>query len=292
MPKSGSYVVAVSGGVDSVALLHWLNTRGGLELTVAHFDHGIRTDSEEDRLLVQAMAKDYNLPFVYKEANLGPEVSEATARDARYEFLRLVAKDNNAQAILTAHHLDDVLETAVINLLRGTGRKGLTSLDNRKDILRPLLNVEKNQIYEYAKTNNLHWREDSTNQNTDYLRNYVRLNILPKLDEQSRREFIDIINTARATNVELDVLLLDDINEQSNDNKLNRQYFTSLPHNVAREIMAAWLRQHGVKDFNAKTIERLVVAGKTASPGSSHDVVNGVTLKLSNDHLALDRPER
>jgi len=284
--------VAVSGGVDSVALLHWLNTRGGLELTVAHFDHGIRTDSEEDRLLVQAMAKDYNLPFVYKEANLGPEVSEATARDARYEFLRLVAKDNNAQAILTAHHLDDVLETAVINLLRGTGRKGLTSLDNRKDILRPLLNVEKNQIYEYAKTNNLHWREDSTNQNTDYLRNYVRLNILPKLDEQSRREFIDIINTARATNVELDVLLLDDINEQSNDNKLNRQYFTSLPHNVAREIMAAWLRQHGVKDFNAKTIERLVVAGKTASPGSSHDVVNGVTLKLSNDHLALDRPER
>lgn len=284
--------MAVSGGVDSVALLHWLNTRGGLELTVAHFDHGIRTDSEEDRLLVQAMAKYYNLPFVYKEANLGPEVSEATARDARYEFLRLVAKDNNAQAILTAHHLDDVLETAVINLLMGTGRKGLTSLDNRKDILRPLLNVEKNQIYEYAKTNNLHWREDSTNQNTDYLRNYVRLNILPKLDEQSRREFIDIINTARATNVELDVLLLDDINEQSNDNKLNRQYFTSLPHNVAREIMAAWLRQHGVKDFNAKTIERLVVAGKTASPGSSHDVVNGVTLKLSNDHLALDRPER
>src|SRR3990172_5722177 len=129
--KLGTYVVAVSGGVDSVVLLHLLVQKGQraegrgqskYNFIVAHFDHGIREDSKLDRELVQELAKKYNLPFVYNQGNLGPKASEATARDARYAFLNKVKDSVSAQAIITAHHQDDVLETAIINLLRGTNR--------------------------------------------------------------------------------------------------------------------------------------------------------------------------
>src|SRR5882724_1815869 len=133
--KPGRYVVATSGGVDSMALLHLLyqmsrDSDAGWWLTVAHFDHGIRSDSAEDRQLVQAIARQYGLPFVYDEGRLGPGASEATARQARYSFLHQVLGASGARAIMTAHHQDDVLETAIFNLIRGTGRKGLTSLGN------------------------------------------------------------------------------------------------------------------------------------------------------------------
>src|SRR5689334_6585659 len=118
-PKPGHYVVAVSGGVDSMALLHMLNSRPDLKLTVAHFDHGIRDDSAQDLLLVEKVAKSYGRPFVFKAGRLGPDASEAGARTARYRFLRQVLRDCGAKAIITGHHQDDLLETAILNMLRG-----------------------------------------------------------------------------------------------------------------------------------------------------------------------------
>src|SRR5580704_3560158 len=111
LPKSGSYVVAVSGGVDSVVLLHRLQKQPGLRLVVAHFDHGMREDSAEDRRFVKALAQAYGAPFVYDEGHLGSGTSEAEAREARYNFLRRVQAASDAQAIVTAHHQDDLLET-------------------------------------------------------------------------------------------------------------------------------------------------------------------------------------
>jgi tRNA(Ile)-lysidine synthase TilS/MesJ len=96
---------------------------------------------------------------------LGPKTSEAKARDARYKFLEEVKAVNKAKAIVTAHHQDDVLETAILNMLRGTGRRGLTSLQNRKNLIRPLLKFSKAAIKNYAKSHKLKWREDSTNEN-------------------------------------------------------------------------------------------------------------------------------
>src|SRR5690606_5271626 len=102
--RPGKYVVAVSGGVDSMVLLDLLRQKPKLELIVAHFDHGIRPDSAEDRKLVQRVAKHYDLPFVYAEGKLGPKASEALAREARYAFLRRVQAEQGAEAIITAHH--------------------------------------------------------------------------------------------------------------------------------------------------------------------------------------------
>src|SRR6476469_10942255 len=159
----GKYVVAVSGGVDSVVLLDLLRLYPGVKVTVAHFDHGIREDSHLDRAYVAELAKRYRLPFVYDKGQLGPDASEAEARRARYDFLSKVQQKTGSDALVTAHHENDVLETAIINLLRGTGRKGLSSLTNGEGIIRPLLDVPKSEIIDYAKRHGLQWREDSTN---------------------------------------------------------------------------------------------------------------------------------
>jgi tRNA(Ile)-lysidine synthetase-like protein len=290
--KPGKYVIAVSGGVDSVALLHILKGLPGIDLVVAHFDHGIREDSPDDRVFVEALANEYGLPFAYKEGQLGSGASEAAARKVRYDFLRKVQRQHNVQAIITAHHQDDVLETAIINLLRGTSRKGLTSLTAQPGIERPLLNVPKKELIAYAKDQGLKWREDSTNQDQSYLRNYVRHSILPRFDAESRAQFLHVLSTQQVTNLELDKLLDSQLHIQSDETGLDRQWFTSLSHDVAREVLAAWLRANNIRDFDRKTLERLVVAAKVGQPGATFDVLRARTMQVNADTLALNDKER
>ncbi len=292
LPKPGRYVAAVSGGVDSAALLDMLQKQKGLDLIVAHFDHGIRVGSAEDRLFVQELAKNYGLPFVYEEGKLGAQASEAAARQARYGFLRQVGKDKDARAIITAHHQDDVLETAIINLLRGTKRKGLTALKSQSDILRPLLNVPKHELITYAKKQGLQWREDSTNQDTTYLRNYVRHKLLPRFSNSNKASLVNIISRLEITNQELDAILADQLQIKTKDNHLNRKWFNQLPHAVALEVLAAWLRANGSRDFNSRILEQLVIAAKTAEPGKTFPVQKGLSLQVLVAGLALNKPER
>lgn len=292
MPSPGVYAVAVSGGVDSMVLLDVLTANPELRLVVAHLDHGIREDSQADRLLVQDEARRRQLPFVYEEAGLGAFTSEAEARKARYRFLRKVRQAAGASAIITAHHQDDVLETAVINILRGTNRKGLTALASTPSVLRPLLMVSKKELIKYAKDKNLPWHEDSTNQNDEYLRNYVRNRLLPRFSETDRKQMIDLIHSTRKTNQELDTLLVNHLHFQSRTGHLDRSSFNQLPHSVAREVMAAWLRGRGLHGFDSKTLERLVVAAKTAAPGKRFPVINHANMYVRQDHLALHVPER
>jgi len=287
LPKSGRYVIAVSGGLDSVVLLHILRSAKDIDLVVAHFDHGIRNESEQDRLLVQSFAKEYGLPFVYDRAELGPGTSEAEAREARYEFLRNTQKASGAQAIITAHHQDDVLETAIINLMRGTGRKGLTSLSSRSDVVRPLLNVSKDEIRDYAKSNKLDWNEDETNQDETYLRNYVRKQVLPRFDAKSRTKLLDIITGARTTNQELDDLLLNELKLQSGDGTIDRHWFNKLPHNVALEVLASWLRDKDIRSFDTKTLERLAVAAKTGRKGQKFPIKGNHYLEMGSDVIIV-----
>ncbi len=134
----GKYIVAVSGGIDSVSLLHALTSDKSLHLIVAHFDHGIRDDSALDAKFVANLARELGLSFVTQRVKLGFEASEAVARKHRYKFLHRACIENNADAIVTAHHQDDVIETAIINTLRGTKRRGLISLKSTELIKRPL----------------------------------------------------------------------------------------------------------------------------------------------------------
>lgn len=284
----GRYVVAVSGGVDSMALLHSLQSRPGLKLTVAHFDHGIRPDSKNDRFLVQTAARGMGLPFVYHEGRLGAGTSEDTARRARYEFLQAVRAASGASHILTAHHRDDVLETVILNLMRGTGRKGLSPMSGRSNVMRPLLHLTKDQLIQYAKLQGLKWQEDPTNADTRYLRNYIRHIVLPSLDENARQQLLDYSTKTSLLNQQIDEQLIHYLHLQPGLKVLERHSFIMLPHTVAREVMTYWLRNLGVQGLDRRTIERLVNAAKTYSAGKYADLDRRHSLKITGDSLLFE----
>ncbi len=180
-PGAGRYIVAVSGGVDSVCLLDLLAAQArarSYELIVAHVDHALRPDSGDDQALVRQAAKDYHLPFITTTLSLG-DTSEATARAARYSFLRRVMAEQKASGIITAHTLDDQLETLVFAALRTQSGRGLLGIQSGGELLRPLLAVTKAQLVGYARERQLVWREDSTNAETHYARNAIRHHFLP-----------------------------------------------------------------------------------------------------------------
>lgn len=284
--------MAVSGGIDSVALLHLLAQRPELKLTVAHFDHGIREDSAEDRRLVEELARRYNLPFVYHMGMLGEEASEAEARAARYDFLHKVREASGADAIITAHHQDDVLETAILNMLRGTNRRGLSSLKSTGVVRRPLLHMPKKELLRYAGREGLQWREDSTNSDEKYLRNYVRKYILPRFAESDREVLLGHIYTAHVINREMAEHLVNYLHMQPGMLSLRRQDFIMLPHVIAREVMAEWLLLRAGAEISKAMLERLVISAKTGRTGSKVDVDANYWLAIEQHSLALQPRER
>jgi tRNA(Ile)-lysidine synthase len=296
LPTSGTYVIGVSGGVDSRVLLDVLHDQNQAEhrwkLVVAHLDHGIRPDSQEDRQFVQDLARQYGLPFVYNIVSLGSDASEALAREERYKFLNNTREASDAEAVITAHHQDDLLETAIINIMRGSGRKGLTALKNRPGLLRPLLKVPKSELLGYAKARGLKWREDSTNKDDTYLRNYVRHHMLTRFDDQARAQFLANIDQLQDLNASVDAMLVEQLKLQDKPGTITRLWFNNLPHIVAKETIAAWLRANNLKDFSSKTLERLVVNAKSGHPGQRFPVPGNVVMKVETDYLALEPAER
>jgi tRNA(Ile)-lysidine synthetase-like protein len=286
--EPGVYIVAVSGGVDSMVLLDLLRRQPDLQLVVAHVDHGIRTDAGLDRELVQKTAAARQLPFVYMEARLGPTASEAAAREVRYTFLQQAKQQHGARRIITAHHQDDVLETAVLNLLRGTGRKGLSSLQSSTTIVRPLLTTSKHDIRAYAQQHDIQWREDTTNQDDRYLRNYVRHQVLPRLDTKQQKQLHEYIAHTARVNVQLDTLLVGLLDSYITADGLDRQWFMQLPYDVAAEVTAAWLRSSTIRTFDRKLIHRLVVMGKTAAAGKAADIDARHVLRIEKRRLRID----
>ncbi len=290
--KPGTYVVAVSGGVDSAVLLHRLQAEQKLQLIVAHFDHGIRAESKQDRLFVEKLAHEYGLPFVYDEGKLGADASEEIARSVRYKFLRRVMADYDASSIVTAHHKDDVLETAVINSIRGTGRRGLSSLSSTHEIARPLLQLSKSEILKYAAGHKLEWREDSTNADSKYLRNHIRHNVLPLISREDQDELHRIISELHTTNDKIDFELQSVLKMVESENMIDRKKFINLPYTVSAELLLAWLRSNNIYAYDKKSTARLVQAAKIKAAGKRVNVTEDVWMNISKDFLALSRIER
>lgn len=270
--EPGKYVLAVSGGVDSMVLLDLLTKQPDIELVIGHFNHGIRKEAAKDEEFVRQKAAEYGIRFEAGHGNLGPNTSEEAARNARYKFLNAVRHKYGAKAVITAHHQDDLIETALLNLLRGTGRKGMVAMQSNTKILRPLLNYSKPQIKTYAKVSKLSWREDSTNQSDVYLRNYLRNKIISNLNGYNRDNILKNIDNIAKTDKYIDVLIANLSQIILSDKEISRISFASLPVNLGDELMAYWLRQRKIGQFDQKTVNRLCVALKTAKPNTSHSV--------------------
>lgn len=293
----GTYILAVSGGVDSMVLLdllakHKADNPDPINLIIAHYDHGIRSNSKADRLFVQRAAKVYRLPFTFDQGILGPDASEAVARLVRYKFLEAARQAANAQAIITAHHQDDQLETAFINTLRGTGRRGLTALGNRTTVLRPLLKIPKSELIAYAEANNLGWQEDSTNHDTRYTRNHVRHRLLPTLSETEKGQLVETLAELTGVNSQIDNQLVNHLHTQPVAGELDRHWYIMLPHTVSSEIMMTWLRSREINDLDKKRLSVIVVKSKTLGWGKKIVVNSKYYIKVGKYRLALAALER
>ncbi len=190
-------LVAVSGGADSMALLHvlgGLREGWGLGLTVAHLDHGIRPDGAEDLALVRAAAERLGLPFLHENADVpararaeGRNVEEA-ARRVRREFLERAARGVGATKIALGHTRTDVAETVVLHLLRGAGPRGLRGiLPVAPPYVRPLLLVSREETRAFCRAEGIPFRDDPTNEDRRLARNAVRLEVLPVLSRLNPR---------------------------------------------------------------------------------------------------------
>lgn len=191
--KGDKIVVAVSGGPDSMCLLDILyRLKDELEFSilVAHVNHGIRIESDLEKEYVEKYCKERNIPFFYLKVDV-PKLSkekkiseETCGRMVRYDFFEKVRQENNADLIAVAHNLNDNIETILLNQIRGCGLKGLIGMDFKfNNIIRPLLTIEKKDILVYNNELELHPCFDKTNEEDIYLRNKIRLQLIPYLQE-------------------------------------------------------------------------------------------------------------
>lgn len=271
-----TYVAAISGGVDSVGLLHMLAQTDGHDIVVAHFDHGIRDDSEEDARFVEALANKYGLLFETQRVELGLTASEERARNERYAFLRSVTKKHGGR-LVTAHHADDAVETIAINIHRGTGWRGLAVFDS--DVLRPLLNLTKKDMIAYAHQHELEWREDSTNAGDAYLRNRLRRHAA-KLPHAKKREVLTLrsrqIERKRQIDREVDALI-------GSGPEYSRYFFSHIPTVVAIEC----LRHLTDARLTRPQLERVLIAVKTAQPKHAYHAGSGLTFDFTTRNFSL-----
>ncbi|MDX1964903.1 MAG: tRNA lysidine(34) synthetase TilS [Pirellulales bacterium] len=206
--RSERTLVAVSGGADSVALLRLLLASGHSrqKLWVGHFDHKLRPESAEDAQFVKSLAATLEVPFEWGQDNvreaaiMAGDGVEAAARQARYGWLRGTAERLGARYVLTGHTADDQAETILHRLLRGTGWRGLAGIRRVRDLgpavslVRPLLEFRHADLTEYLQSIPQTWREDATNQERQFMRNRIRLDLLPQLAEVYNPEISQLLH--------------------------------------------------------------------------------------------------
>ncbi|MBL4662364.1 MAG: tRNA lysidine(34) synthetase TilS [Flavobacteriaceae bacterium] len=188
--QNAKLLIACSGGLDSVVLTYLLKELN-FSIVLAHCNFSLRgAESDGDATFVEELAEKLDIPFYIKKFDTGVFASEQklstqmAARQLRYDWFNVLLKEIEFDYILTAHHADDDLETFLINLSRGTGLRGLTGIQEKNEyVVRPLLPFSRADIFSYAKSHELYWREDSSNSKSNYLRNDLRINVIPSYKE-------------------------------------------------------------------------------------------------------------
>lgn len=293
--------LAVSGGADSIALLltlHDLSENLNLNLTVRHFEHGIRgEESLEDASFVESLCNKLGVTFVLGKGDI-PRFSkenglsmEEAARIKRYEFLTAGDED----VIATAHNLNDNAETFIFNLIRGTKLAGLCGIEpetviNGKRIVRPLLAVTREEIETYLREKNQEYRTDSTNSNVDYSRNKLRHIVFPALKEINSKTFEHIYSVTKyLTEIKelRDSIVEAVIRDNTENNKLNINIINKVEPFIKKEIIHKWLCEntHNGKNIGEKHIEA-VLELVTSSVGKSINLP-GVTVKRGYEDICI-----
>lgn len=286
---TNKYLLAISGGADSVALLDVCNSLG-YDFIIAHCNFNLRgEESLRDEMYVRELAKKYNKPiYVISFDTLNyAEVNncsiEMAARDLRYNWFDNLLNEHDCEYILVAHHMGDVVETALINLIRGTGIKGLKGIAPINDkVVRPLLDYSKDDILKYLKDREIDFCDDSSNFETDYTRNKIRLNIIPefeKINPSFKKTMYE--NTKRFSEIEILFNervqeILDDITSYKDDKiliSIEKLKKASAKNTVLYEL----LKSYG---FNNLLVEEII---------ASLDSLSGKYFDSKSHRLVKDR---
>lgn len=273
-PVSEKYLVGVSGGCDSSALLHWLVGRGYRNLVVCHLNHQLRgRSSEADARFVEKLAArekfrvalgatDVRALAVRRKISI-----EAAARQARYSFFAGVAKRRGCRTIFLGHHADDLVETFLINLFRGAGGAGLTGMrevsERRVDqvdltIVRPFLHIWRRDIAAYVEKHHLKFREDASNADLTPLRNRVRHRIIPYLEKSVGRNIRpNIWRTAQIAAEEENFFETLWPEGLSKLNSLSVEPLQNMSVALQRRLLHKWLRGSEVKNVGFELVERV-----------------------------------
>ncbi|GAB4492415.1 MAG: tRNA lysidine(34) synthetase TilS [Anaerolineales bacterium] len=307
-------VVGVSGGPDSLALLHVL--RGaGCPLLVCHFNHRLRPESASDAAHVQKIAEEMGLPFVTDSADVaayagaeGLSVEEA-ARELRYRFLFRAAREAGAGAVAVGHTADDQAETVLMHFLRGAGLAGLKGMpprvilpvfDAEIPLVRPLLSWTRAQTEAYCRQHNLPYLTDSSNADTAYFRNRLRHQLLPQLEAYNPQIRHTLAKSALA--LQGDYELLNELVNSAWENTVSvagngfvafnlpylRQMSPALRRNLFRR--AAFTLKPGLRDVGFEALERACTLKATELAGGLKTLIEGETLYLTEDEAELPTP--
>lgn len=294
-------LVAFSGGVDSVVLLHALRFAlelRGVEVVAAHFDHRMRPGSGADARWAQALADRWQVPLELGAAVAAPR-SETTARRARYEWLYGVRARVDARWILTAHHADDQAETVLFRVARGTGVAGLRGIPVRRGcLLRPLLRIWKGELEAYAKLHDLDYQVDPTNTDVGFARNLIRHQVIPELEGAApgvRRALVRLSRLAAGEESAWRVLLqrlVDEVVVEHGPRRvvLHRSVLLDWPRGLQARVLRHFVRTMGGTLGEAGT-RALTEFTKMGASGRSVSFSGGLLLARDFDRLVLIREE-
>jgi tRNA(Ile)-lysidine synthase len=292
-PPNRRYLIGVSGGRDSIALLHSLVDLGYKNLIVCHLNHRLRGRSgDADARFVEKLAAKYDVDLAIGSTDVGTLARktktsiESAAREARYKFFAQVAKRRRCRKIFLGHHADDLVETFLINLFRGTGSAGLASMrdvstrrvnDVDLTVVRPLLEIWRREIDKYLRQHRLKFREDASNKNLAPLRNRIRHRVIPYIEKQFGRRVRESIRRAATISAAeedfFELLLPPKLMKFS---ELAVDQMRALPLAIQRRTLHEWLRARNISNLSFDLIERvrglldLTSTAKTNLPQDRH----------------------
>ena len=272
--KRKRYLVGVSGGRDSIALLHWMRFGLGCnDLIVCHLNHSLRgSESGMDSRFVRNLARSYDCQFECDKQDVlqlskSQKISiEMAARKARFNFFGQVSSKWRCSRVVLAHHSDDNVETILMNLFRGSGKlsgikgKSLISTDSKKiTIYRPLLQVSGEDLDRYVKDNNLKYRTDSSNAKNEYLRNKTRNKVIPFLNQMYKRDIRKtILRASKLASIEsecIDEILSRPDFSWASEIKLSVIKLRETNKALQSRIILNWLRRLSVSDIGTAEVD-------------------------------------
>ena len=301
-------VIAVSGGIDSMVLLHQLyllKESMNLSLIVAHINHGVRDASNEEYEFVKKTAEKYQIPFEGTKLSALPKTNfHDQARSKRYQFFHQICEKYHANKLALAHHLDDQTETILMRLVRGTSFKGYAGIydkieENDIQIIRPLLEVSKDTIQKYQEKYQLEYRHDVSNDLDDYTRNRYRHHIIPAIEKENkqyRSKFIQFTNYMQEANklVEQmsDAFIQNNLIHHANFIEFSVTKFNLENRIVRRDILKKSydLLTDNTSEISFKQVNQLLDILESHKPNAEMELSSSWIAQKSYDSFQMTKP--